>query len=144
MAKLYLAANYVTDTKPGVLVPNDLENSGHLQIVYENNYGRLFEIEVQGSWLAPLGVNFDFSDPGDDHTDETPYVGPDGQATNPNRYQRVELPLGANQTAGQVWGLLNNIHASVRANGAELDYDVRTQNSNKKKTPERGGTLRGA
>ena len=43
MSKLYLAMNYVSTSEPGMSVPNDLENAGHLQIVYENNAGGLTE-----------------------------------------------------------------------------------------------------
>ena len=48
MARLYLAANYVKSSDPTDIlpVPADLENSGHLHLVFEDDNGNFQEIEV--------------------------------------------------------------------------------------------------
>ncbi len=130
MAKLYLAANYVSASEPGPLVPDDLENSGHLQLVFEDDSGQMKEIEVQAPLFGgELGGNWDFKINAS-HGAETDYVDENGQPTNADRYARVELQLDDGQSAENVWELLLQVHDSLESNGAGLDYDVGTQNSN--------------
>lgn len=113
--QLSLAANLVTQT----LV------FGHLQIVFEDSSGDLFENETTspgfpyffGNWAFPV---FGRSH---DNTANTPGYG------NPQRYAIVPMDLRPAQTAEHVWELMSQIHASLSTGGHGLDYDI-GQNSN--------------
>ncbi|TDH39315.1 hypothetical protein E2A64_09720 [Pseudohoeflea suaedae] len=53
MSKIYVAANYVTTSGYwDFLVPDALEDSGHLQIVEETDGGAFNELEVQAPGAA--------------------------------------------------------------------------------------------
>jgi hypothetical protein len=90
MGKLYLAANYITNSEPGILVPQDLENAGDLQIVHEDDAGQFTEIEVQAPLpeFGALGGNWSFERR--NHGDGTEYVENNGQITNTDRYPNIE------------------------------------------------------
>ncbi len=51
MTTIYLAANFITATEAGPLIPGNIENSGHLQFVYDGD-GTLVESEVQSFFLG--------------------------------------------------------------------------------------------
>lgn len=51
MGKVFLAANYVS-ASGSLFTPAELENSGHLQIVYLQDSGVYEEIEVQARMIS--------------------------------------------------------------------------------------------
>lgn len=51
MGTVYLATNFITATETAIF-PDFVQNSGHLQLVYEDDAGFLTEIEVQ----MPFGL----------------------------------------------------------------------------------------
>ncbi|MDU8912152.1 nidogen-like domain-containing protein [Aestuariicoccus sp. MJ-SS9] len=88
MAELYLAGNEVSIT-----------DYGHLQLVYIDDAGNEFEIEVQsptaasGDWIVVPATT--------DHTTTPGY----GDAEN---YARVQIDVGPDRTVEEVWQLLTN------------------------------------
>ena len=93
MAKLYLATNYVSNS---ALATGQLKDSGHLQLVFEDDAGKLTELEVQsppegglfgGDWLFLGGDKERLHGGGN-----TDYTDADGNSTNNDRYKRIELP----------------------------------------------------
>jgi Ca2+-binding RTX toxin-like protein len=131
MSKIYIAANFVAGTESVPPFPG-LENSGHLQIVYEDANNQMQELEVQapvhfgttgGDWIF---VNRTHDGVDADANNHTNFI------DNPNRYGRVELELRDGQSADELWLLLNNIHTNLSFTGRDLDYDTfgTTQNSN--------------
>ncbi len=113
--QLHLAANLVTET----LI------YGHLQIVYEDAAGNLFENETTSPGFPYFFGDWAYPEFGRQHdnTTNTPGYG------NPNDYAIVTLNLRPEQTAEHVWELMAQIHASLSNGGHGLDYDIR-QNSN--------------
>ncbi len=128
MARIYIAANYVTNSEPSAIVPEYLENSGHLQLVYEDDAGVTTEIEVQAPFLFMAGGNWSFKLR--EHFETTEYIDNNGNVTDPARYQSANIQLKEGQTAEQAWELLTKIHSNLSDVGADLDYDINTQNSN--------------
>jgi Ca2+-binding RTX toxin-like protein len=109
MAVLYVGGNKVVGS------------NGHLQIVHASGPtwagSTLTEVEVQSPGLTTLG-NWDYRTFGQ----------PFGTSGQPFGY--AALTLAAGQTVSHVWQLIGQIHASMRATGADLDYIALTQNNN--------------
>ncbi|WP_107495711.1 hypothetical protein [Thalassobius sp. I31.1] len=128
MAKILLAANYITNTDSTAAGWIGVEDSGHLQLVYEGG-GAPREMEVQAPSLVTLG---DWQYPtfsrihGGQNTD---YVNEQGLVLNPNRYASIELDLPFGQDPNGVWQLLSQVHDSFILHGSNINYDIE-QNSN--------------
>jgi Ca2+-binding RTX toxin-like protein len=110
------------------LAANLAQNSlvfGHLQIVYEDPAGLLYEAESTspgfpyfwGDWVYPAF--------GRRHDDQgnTPGFG------DPSNYASVALNLLPEQQAKYVWELIGQVHTSLSTGGHGIDYDA-DQNSN--------------
>ncbi len=113
--QLYLAANLVQQT----LI------FGHLQIVYEDTSGDLYETEVTSPGFPYFFGNWAYPTFGRAHdtTSNTPGYG------DPDDYAIVPLTLRAGQTPEHVWELLGQIQATISTGGHGIDYDI-DQNSN--------------
>jgi len=122
-----LATNFIVSTEAGLLVPSGLENSGHLQFVFQDG-SNLIESEVQSPPLILIG-DWTYPTHGRPHPENTDGIEPDGTIPDPNRYRSVDLDLREGQDAESVWELLGQIHASFVVNGADINYDIQ-QNSN--------------
>ncbi|THV12708.1 calcium-binding protein [Rhizobium rhizophilum] len=139
MGKVFLAANFVTASE-SYLTPSQLEDSGHLQIIYLNDAGVFEEIEVQApGWRELYGIgdvsggNWQYTSRANhgEAPDDADYVGLDGVPTDEARYARVEISPGEGQTAEQLWAVLNSIFQSMSSIGSNVDYDyIPAQNSN--------------
>lgn len=129
MGRLYLAANYIDETSWWIL-PNDNQNSGHMQIVYDNGVD-LLEAEINGESgsLFDLNGEWRYIPFGRDHDDNgnTPYM--NDRFYTSGYYDITPLTLRAGQNANYVWELIGQIHASMADHGVEIEYDI-TQNSN--------------
>jgi Ca2+-binding RTX toxin-like protein len=113
MPKLYVVANAIGH-------PDYFEtNYGHLQIVHGTgttwSNSKLTEVEVQ----RPIG-----SDYWDYREFKKPFE------TNDMRYQYIELSLKPTQTVKHVWSLIEQTYYSLKANGANINYNILWQNSN--------------
>lgn len=134
MAQLYLAANYVGTSQGFVPELFGLGNSGHLQIVFEDDFGNFSEIEVQAP-IPDFGLlygNWQFEDrPHGERPDDEDYVDESGNGTVEGRYVRVPIEPKEGQTAEQLWDVLNSIYQSM-SDAEDLDYDTFgvIQNSN--------------
>lgn len=134
MAQLYLAANYVGTSQGFVPGLFGLGNSGHLQIVFEDDFGNFSEIEVQAP-IPDFGLlygNWQFEDrPHGERPDDEDYVDESGNGTVEGRYVRVPIEPKEGQTAEQLWDVLNSIYQSM-SDAEDLDYDTFgvIQNSN--------------
>jgi Ca2+-binding RTX toxin-like protein len=135
MAQLYIAANYVGISEGFVPGLFELTNSGHLQLVYEDDFGNFAEIEVQAP-VRDFGLlygNWDFVDRAvhGERPDDEDYVDQLGNGTVEGRYVRVPIEPKEGQTAEQLWDLLKSVFQSM-AEATDLDYDTLgvVQNSN--------------
>lgn len=109
MPSLYVVANQVVGS------------NGHLQIVRANGATwtgstNRVEVEVQSPALT-LG-NWDYR-----------VFGQNFSTGGASAYYAA-VTLAPTQTVDYVWELLGQIHASLKLNGAEIDYNVANQNSN--------------
>lgn len=129
MGRLYLAANYIDATSYWIL-PNDIQNSGHMQIVYDNGVD-LLEAEINGAsgGLFDLYGEWRFIPFGRDHDDSgnTPYM--NDRVYTSGYYGITALAPRSGQSADHVWELIGQIHASMASHGVEIEYDI-NQNSN--------------
>jgi hypothetical protein len=134
MAELRLAGNFIDATATSVL-PDDLENSGHLQVVRVDGAEEK-EIEVQAPfWLTiPLGGTWKYPSIRD-HTNiaNTPHYGdsPDlYAASGPLDLSIFDPSIGVHtRSADNVWDTLSKVHAQFTAKGTGIDYNA-DQNSN--------------
>lgn len=109
MPSLYVVANQVAGS------------NGHLQIVRANGTTwtgstNWVEVEVQSPALT-LG-NWDYR-----------VFGQSFNTGGASAYYAA-VTLAPTQTVDYVWELLGQVHASLKLNGAEIDYNVANQNSN--------------
>lgn len=134
MAEMRLAGNFIDATATSVL-KDDLENSGHLQVVRVDGASEK-EIEVQAPfWLTiPFGGKWQYPDIRD-HTNlkYTQHYGesPDLYAASGAFDLSVSDPsIGTHaRTADNVWDTLGKVHAEFDAKGGGIDYNA-YQNSN--------------
>lgn len=112
MPQLYLAANYIANTDPDTWIGRrarwltDVENAGHLQIVYEpSGGGSLQEMEVQAPTFVTLGA-FQYPTFGRPHGgldlgedggvqggDNTAYISSTDAIEVADRYAQTVIPL---------------------------------------------------
>ncbi|MCB1937287.1 MAG: VWD domain-containing protein [Nitrosomonas sp.] len=127
MPSLMIAANYIFGSS---ILTGDLDRSGHLQIVYDDDDPStpLEEAEVQAPATFTFG-NWVFQPFGQAHGANTPYIATDDTIENADRYAITFVGLKPYQTAENVWNMLESVHNALQVAAPSLEYDTH-QNSN--------------